>query len=125
MQTRIAPSTAAGADTLAAARDLFTQLDADAGKAEADRRLPRSTVDALKAAHAFRMPMPADMGGPELPIGDMLLILEELSYADGSAGWCTMIGCDSGFPLGDVCPAVTRSRSSNTSRATASSSLAA
>jgi alkylation response protein AidB-like acyl-CoA dehydrogenase len=97
MQTRIAPSTAAGADTLAAASDLFTQLDADAGKAEADRRLPRSTVDALKAAHAFRMPMPAAFGGPELPIVDMLLVLEELSYADGSAGWCTMIGCDSGF----------------------------
>jgi len=97
MQTRIAPSTAAGAETLAAAKELFSQLDADAGKAEADRRLPRSTVDALKAAHVFRMPMPADFGGPELPITDMLLVIEELSYADGSAGWCTMIGCDSGF----------------------------
>jgi alkylation response protein AidB-like acyl-CoA dehydrogenase len=97
MQTRIVPTTAEWADTLAAARDLFGQLDADAGKAEADRRLPRSTVDALKAAHAFRMPMPAAWGGPELPISDMLLVIEELAYADGSAGWCTMIGCDSGF----------------------------
>jgi indole-3-acetate monooxygenase len=97
MQTRIAPTTAAGADTLAAARDLFPQLDTDAAKAAADRQLPRSTVDALKAAHAFRMPMPAAWGGPELPIGDMLLVIEELTYADGAAGWCTMIGCDSGF----------------------------
>ena len=108
MQTRIAPSTAAGADILAAARDLFGQLDADAGKAEADRRLPRSTVDALKAAHVFRMPMPAAWGGPELPIVDMLLILEELSYADGSAGWCTMIGCDSGFYAAKLDDAVAR-----------------
>src|SRR5688572_4293619 len=97
MQTRIAPTTAAGADTLAAARDLFPQLDTDAAKAAADRQLPRSTVDALKAARAFRMPMPAAWGGPELPIGDMLLVIEELTYADGAAGWCTMIGCDSGF----------------------------
>jgi len=97
MQTRIAPTTAAGAHTLAAARDLFHQLDTDAAKAAADRQLPRSTVDALKAAHAFRMPMPAAWGGPELPMGDMLLVIEELTYADGAAGWCTMIGCDSGF----------------------------
>ena len=66
-------------------------------KAAADRQLPRSTVDALKAAHAFRMPMPAAWGGPELPVGDMLLVIEELTYADGAAGWCAMIGCDAGL----------------------------
>jgi alkylation response protein AidB-like acyl-CoA dehydrogenase len=108
MQTRIAPSTAAGAATLAAARDLFHQLDGDAARAEADRRLPRSTVDALRAAHAFRMPMPAAWGGPELPIGDMLLVIEELTYADGAAGWCTMIGCDSGFYAAKLDDAVAR-----------------
>ncbi len=108
MQTRIAPATAAGADTLAAARELFEQLDSDAGKAEADRRLPRSTVDAMKAAGAFRMPMPTGWGGPELPIADQLLVVEELSYADGSAGWCAMIGCDSGFYAAKLEDAVAR-----------------
>jgi alkylation response protein AidB-like acyl-CoA dehydrogenase len=108
MQTRIAPSTAAGQGTLTAVRDLFDQLDGDAGKAEADRRLPRSTVDAMKAAGAFRMPMPAAWGGPELPIADMLLVIEELSYADGSAGWCAMIGCDSGFYAAKLEDAVAR-----------------
>ena len=108
MQTRIAPATAAGADTVAAARELFDQLDADAGKAEADRRLPRSTVDAMKAAGVFRMPMPVAWGGPELPIADQLLVVEELSYADGSAGWCAMIGCDSGFYAAKLEDAVAR-----------------
>ena len=108
MQTRIAPSTAAGQATLSAVRDLFDQLDGDAGKAEADRRLPRPTVDAMKAAGAFRMPMPAAWGGPELPIADMLLVIEELSYADGSAGWCAMIGCDSGFYAAKLEDAVAR-----------------
>jgi alkylation response protein AidB-like acyl-CoA dehydrogenase len=93
---------------LAAARGLFGQLDGDAAKAEADRRLPRSTVDALKEARAFRMPMPAAWGGPELPITDMLLVLEELAYADGSAGWCAMIGCDSGFYAAKLEDAVAR-----------------
>jgi alkylation response protein AidB-like acyl-CoA dehydrogenase len=108
VQTRIAPLTAAGQATLTAVRDLFDQLDGDAGKAEADRRLPRSTVDAMKAAGAFRMPMPAAWGGPELPIADMLLVIEELSYADGSAGWCAMIGCDSGFYAAKLEDAVAR-----------------
>jgi alkylation response protein AidB-like acyl-CoA dehydrogenase len=108
VQTRIAPLTAAGQATLTAVRDLFEQLDGDAGKAEADRRLPRSTVDAMKAAGAFRMPMPAAWGGPELPIADMLLVIEELSYADGSAGWCAMIGCDSGFYAAKLEDAVAR-----------------
>ena len=97
MQSRIAPTSEAGAATLEAARGVFDQLDRGAAKAEADRRLPPETVEAMRAAHAFRMPMPAAWGGPELPIGDMLLVLEELAYADGSAGWCAMIGCDSGF----------------------------
>jgi alkylation response protein AidB-like acyl-CoA dehydrogenase len=108
MLTRIAPQTDAGAATLDAARGLFELLDGTAAKAEADRRLPRDTVDALKAARAFRMPMPAAWGGPELPIADMLLILEELAYADGSAGWCAMIGCDSGFYAAKLEDAVAR-----------------
>ena len=52
--------------------------------------------------------MPAAWGGPELPIGDMLLVIEELAYADGAAGWCTMIGCDSGFYAAKLEDAVAR-----------------
>jgi alkylation response protein AidB-like acyl-CoA dehydrogenase len=97
MQTRVAPMTEAGADTLAASTKLFDQLDGSAAQAADARRLPRTTVDAMKAAHAFRMPMPAAWGGPELPMTDQLLVFEELSYADGAAGWCAMIGCDAGY----------------------------
>ena len=108
MQSRIAPTTEAGAATLEAARGVFDQLDRGAAKAEADRRLPPETVEAMRAAHVFRMPMPAAWGGPELPIVDMLLVLEELAYADGSAGWCAMIGCDSGFYAAKLEDAVAR-----------------
>jgi len=85
-----------GSVTLAAATDLFDLLDA---RRPGGRRstASRATVDALKASHAFRMPMPAAWGGPELPVTDQLLVFEELTYADGAAGWCAMIGCDAGY----------------------------
>jgi len=108
MLTRIAPTTTVGTGTLAAATDLFDLLDGGAAQAANDRRLPRATVDALRAAHAFRMPMPAAWGGPELPVTDQLLVLEELAYADGSAGWCAMIGCDAGYYSASLDDAVAR-----------------
>jgi alkylation response protein AidB-like acyl-CoA dehydrogenase len=45
----------------------------------------------------FRLPMPAAWGGPEIDIVTQTEIIEALSRADGSAGWCTMFGSDGGF----------------------------
>jgi alkylation response protein AidB-like acyl-CoA dehydrogenase len=64
---------------------------------ERGRRLPLHLVDALKKAGAFRMPMPREWGGPELDPLSQLRIVEALSAADASVGWCVMIGCDSGY----------------------------
>jgi alkylation response protein AidB-like acyl-CoA dehydrogenase len=41
--------------------------------------------------------MPAAWGGPEVDIVTQTEIVETLSRADGSAGWCAMIGSDGGF----------------------------
>lgn len=43
------------------------------------------------------MSMPKAWGGPELTICTQVEILEELAAADGSAGWCAMIGSDGGY----------------------------
>ena len=64
---------------------------------ERGRRLPLHLVDALKQAGVFRMPMPREWGGPELDPMSQLRIIEALSAADASVGWCVMIGCDSGY----------------------------
>lgn len=64
---------------------------------EHDRRLTRRAVDALRATGVFRMSMPRAWGGPELDICAQVTILEELAAADGSAGWCAMIGADGGY----------------------------
>ncbi|HEV7535089.1 MAG TPA: acyl-CoA dehydrogenase family protein [Acidimicrobiia bacterium] len=86
-----------GADILANAVALAPRLREQAAENERLRRLSPDTVDGLRAAGAFRMPMPAVWGGPEIDIVTQTEIIEVLSAADGSAGWCAMIGSDSGF----------------------------
>ncbi|HTO07107.1 MAG TPA: acyl-CoA dehydrogenase family protein [Myxococcota bacterium] len=61
------------------------------------RRLPGDLVSELKTAGAFRMPMPAAWGGPEMSPRAQNEVVEILSAADASVGWCVMIGSDAGF----------------------------
>ena len=86
-----------GPEILANAVALGPLLREEAAENERLRRLSTETVDGLRSAGAFRLPMPAAWGGPEVDIVTQTEIIETLSAADGSAGWCTMIGSDSGF----------------------------
>lgn len=72
------------------------------------RQLPADVVDLLKAAGAFRMNMPRTWNGPELTSMQQVEIIEELSRGDASAGWCVMIGCDSGLYSGYLEDSVAR-----------------
>ena len=85
------------ADILANVVALAPRLREQAAGNERLRRLSPETVDGLRTAGAFRLPMPAAWGGPEVDILTQTEIVEVLSAADGSAGWCAMIGSDSGF----------------------------
>jgi len=67
---------------------------------EESRRLPADVVALLVAVGAFRMNMPLDWGGPELTSMQQVEVIEMLSRGDASAGWCAMIGCDSGLYSG-------------------------
>ena len=64
---------------------------------EQGRRLPATIVQAIQQAGAFRMTMPREWGGPEADPLTQVRIVEALSIADGSVGWCSMIGSDSGY----------------------------
>src|SRR5688572_29694905 len=83
--------------TLQRVRDLRAQIRACATEITSKRTLPDDIVQALRDAGAFRMPMPTAWGGPELPILEQIEVIEEASYANGSVGWCVMIGCDTGY----------------------------
>ena len=64
---------------------------------EQARRISPSIVGAMKNAGVFGMPMPRAWGGPELDPLTQFRVLEALSMADGSVGWCAMINCDGGY----------------------------
>jgi len=86
-----------GTMILEAARALAPQIRAAADEIEQERRLPLPLVRAMKQAGVFRMPMPRAWGGPEVDPLMQIRIIEELSKADPSVGWCAMIGSDAGF----------------------------
>jgi alkylation response protein AidB-like acyl-CoA dehydrogenase len=86
-----------GSEILAKALALEPLLREEAPESERLRRLSPKAAAALRSAGVFRMPMPAAWGGPEVDIVTQTEIVETLSRADGSAGWCAMIGSDGGF----------------------------
>jgi len=82
---------------LAATRALAPEIRASADAIAQQRRLPADVVAKLRAAGVFRMPMPRAWGGPEMTPRAQTEVVEILSAADPSVGWCAMIGSDSGF----------------------------
>src|SRR5215216_5843428 len=86
-----------GPAILAHANALDPLLREEIDEAERGRQLTPRIVEALRAAGVFRMPMPAAWGGPEVDILRQVEIVEAVSRAYGSAGWCAMIGSDGGF----------------------------
>lgn len=74
-----------------------TECRERADEAEALRTMPPDLVCAAKAAGLFRMAMPAALGGLELDPLAIMSVIEELSRADGSAGWTVLIGNSTAF----------------------------
>jgi alkylation response protein AidB-like acyl-CoA dehydrogenase len=90
-------ATADDAPVLQAAIGLTGQIRAAREQIEQGRRLPPGIAAALKNAGVFGMAMPRDWGGPELDPLTQFRVIEALAMADGSVGWCAMIGCDGGY----------------------------
>ncbi len=80
-----------------AVRALAPDIRAQAERIEHDRRLPPALVRTLARAGVFRLCVPGALGGDEAEPATLLVVLEELARADGSTGWCAMIGATSGL----------------------------
>jgi indole-3-acetate monooxygenase len=94
--------------TLAAVRELDPKIRAAANEIEQGRRLPLHIVREMQRAGVFRMSMPRAWGGSELDPLSQLEVIEALSMADGSVGWCAMIGTDGGYTTAFIDQAVAR-----------------
>jgi indole-3-acetate monooxygenase len=97
-----------GIETLAAVRGLAPKIRIAADEIERERRLPLHIVHAMQRAGVFRMTMPRAWGGSELDLPSQLEVIEALSKADASVGWCAMIGTDGGYTTAFIDQAVAR-----------------
>ncbi len=77
-------------------RALRDEIRAQSDRIERDRRLPVELVGSLARAGVFRLCVPRALGGEEADPATLLAVLEEVARADGSTGWCAMIGATSG-----------------------------
>jgi len=76
---------------------LAERFSSRAGESERLTTLPADLVAEAKAAGVFTMALPKSLGGLEVEPATLVEVVEELSRADGSAGWCTGIGNATAF----------------------------
>ena len=73
---------------LETARELFSQLDANAKLPLPGEPIPRASLDLLVDAGLLGLMVPRAVGGRELALPDIVDVYEEVARANGSTGWC-------------------------------------
>jgi alkylation response protein AidB-like acyl-CoA dehydrogenase len=89
------------------ARELAPVFSARASDGEAARTMPADLVARARAAGLFGIAVPKSLGGLELDPLTVVGVVEEVSRADGSAGWTVLIGNATAF-FAWLEPAVTK-----------------
>jgi alkylation response protein AidB-like acyl-CoA dehydrogenase len=69
---------------------LLPMIEAQADEAESVSHLTDEVNHALRASGLYTMLLPKEVGGPELSHFDAMTLIERLSYAHASAGWCAL-----------------------------------
>ncbi len=93
---------------LEAVAALAPEITARSREFESARRLPADVARKLAEAGVFRIAIAREYGGAERHPGDMIRVIEEVSRADGSIGWCVMIGSATAALSGFLPPASAR-----------------
>jgi len=79
-------------DPVSAVASLTELIRAGCGDMDTTRRVPAPVIRALQEAGIFRLMAPVEIGGHEIHPVTFLNVVEAASHADGSVGWCVMIG---------------------------------
>ena len=67
---------------------------------EQARRLPPDLAAQLRRTGVFALGVPRPLGGLEAAPADLMRVSEMVAQADGSTGWCTMVGVANGIIAG-------------------------
>jgi len=78
-------------DLVEEARSLAPAILAARDEIEQQRCLPLGLFETMARTGIFRMTMPRDLGGSAVDPVTMFRVIEEVSVADGSAGWFVMV----------------------------------
>ena len=87
----MSPSGGSIAAYVEAARKLAAQVREARREIEQGRNLPTALAEAMTEAGFAQLWRCRGFGGPELDFNGFLQVIEELSRADGSVGWCAMV----------------------------------
>ena len=72
---------------LAKAQGLFDLIGEEAARSETDATLSPRVVEAFHETGLFGLMVPKELGGEEADLPTVIAVYEEVSRADGSAGW--------------------------------------
>lgn len=81
-------------------QSLLPDIRARREEIERERRLPRHIAEALRGTRIFALSVPRTLGGEEAGPLDLMRHIETVAAADGSTGWCTMIGIGNNVAAG-------------------------
>jgi alkylation response protein AidB-like acyl-CoA dehydrogenase len=76
-------------------QELLPAIRARREEIERGRRLPLDLVGELRKTGIFSLAAPRAIGGQEAPPAEIMRAIETVAAADGSTGWCVMIGMSS------------------------------
>lgn len=79
---------------------LLPDIVARRDEIERARRIPSDLAQKLKATGVFTIQVPRAIGGLEMTPMEIMRTIETVAKADGSVGWCTMIGISGNGALG-------------------------
>lgn len=81
-------------------QDLVPAIRARRDEIEQARRLPADLAGALRQTGIFSLAVPRAIGGEEASPLELMRAIETVSAADGSAGWCVMVGLGNNVAAG-------------------------
>jgi indole-3-acetate monooxygenase len=81
-------------------RELLPTIRARREEIEEARRMPKDLADEFRKTRVFALGVPKEGGGEQASPLELMKVIETVSTADGSAGWCAMIGMGNNISAG-------------------------